>query len=109
MTHPEIAEKRLSPIWIWLTVLFVVSTVSIENAYTRDTLKRRLAPGERIEKVWPLRRSFGWHDLLITVEEDKRFERRLAGHIENGRDSVSDPAFGWHGRRHVVSKADDND
>lgn len=86
-----------------------VSTVSIENAYTRDTLKRRLAPGERIEKVWPLRRSFGWHDLLITVEEDKRFERRLAGHIENGRDSVSDPAFGWHGRRHVVSKADDND
>ncbi len=80
-----------------------VSTVTIVNAYTRDTARRRLSPGERFEKSWPLRGSSGWYDLLITVEEDASFERRLAGHIETGKDSVSDPAFGWNGGEQVAS------
>ena len=34
-------------------------------------------------------------DLTITVEGDAGFEYRLAGHVETGKDSVSDPAMGW--------------
>ncbi|MBL1258457.1 phosphocholine-specific phospholipase C [Methylocystis sp. Sn-Cys] len=78
-------------------------TVTIFNAYTGHTAKRRLSPGERFEKSWPLEASFGWYDLLITIDEDKSFERRLAGHIENGKDSVSDPAFGSNGGKRVKS------
>jgi phospholipase C len=46
------------------------------------------------------RRSFslgptrGWYDLTVTCEEDPAFLRRLAGRIETGRDSITDPAMG---------------
>jgi len=36
----------------------------------------------------------GWYDLAITVEGDTHFEYRVAGHLENGEDSSSDPLMG---------------
>jgi phospholipase C len=33
-------------------------------------------------------------DLSVVTDADPGFLRRLAGHLESGRDSVSDPAFG---------------
>ncbi|MCW2641540.1 MAG: non-hemolytic phospholipase [Dactylosporangium sp.] len=36
----------------------------------------------------------GWYDITVTSSEDARFVRGLAGHVENGRPSVSDPALG---------------
>jgi hypothetical protein len=30
------------------------------------------------------------------VQDDEAFEYRLAGHVETGRDSMSDPALGGH-------------
>jgi phospholipase C len=33
----------------------------------------------------------------VTVESNLTFERRLAGHVETGRDSMSDPAIGAPG------------
>jgi phospholipase C len=53
-----------------------------------------LPRGRAIEKRWPLKSSFGWYDLSVTTDADPSFLQRLAGHLENGRDSVSDPAFG---------------
>ena len=41
-----------------------------------------------------LRNSFGWYDLTVTVNSDSNALWRLAGHVETGRDSVSDPALG---------------
>ena len=38
--------------------------------------------------------SFGWYDVILKVTEDSTFEWRLAGHVETGRDSYSDPALG---------------
>ena len=38
--------------------------------------------------------SFGWYDLTLEVESDPTFRQRLAGHVETGQDSVSDPALG---------------
>lgn len=34
-----------------------------------------------------------WYDLTVTAEGDKAFLRRFAGHVENGRPGVSDPAI----------------
>ena len=35
----------------------------------------------------------GWYDLSVTSDQDDAFLRRLAGHVETGRPSTSDPAI----------------
>jgi phospholipase C len=70
------------------------ATVRIDNRYTGSRVTHVLAPGESIERNWSVARFYGWYDLTITVDEDPGFERRLAGHLETGHDSVSDPAMG---------------
>ena len=60
--------------------------------------------GQRIVKLGPagsrladtsvtlaLAANFGWYDLRIRVNNAPYFEQRYAGHIENGRESFSDP------------------
>jgi phospholipase C len=41
-----------------------------------------------------LSQFYGWYDLIITVAGDPNFNYRLAGHVETGADSISDPALG---------------
>jgi phospholipase C len=53
-----------------------------------------LRPGESDTKSWSLAPMRGWYDLVITVDGDAQFEHRLSGHLENGDDSISDPAMG---------------
>ncbi|WP_118181063.1 phosphocholine-specific phospholipase C [Paraburkholderia phosphatilytica] len=52
-----------------------------------------LLPEQRIEDYWDLRGSYGWYDISITDSADASFVRRLAGRVETGRDSMSDPAI----------------
>jgi phospholipase C len=56
-----------------------------------------LRPQERLTRHWDLDASFGWYDFTLEVEGDASFLQRLAGHVETGRDSVSDPALGAAG------------
>ncbi len=70
------------------------NTVRIFDAYTNQTLVRSLRAGETMTWQWPLRASFGWYDFTLGVDSDPGFEQRLAGHVETGRDSMSDPAIG---------------
>jgi phospholipase C len=35
--------------------------------------------------------SYGWYDLKVTSDADSTFVRRVAGHVETGRPSMSDP------------------
>jgi len=72
--------------------------VTITNAYGGETVTRALRSGQSFHKRWSLRPSFGWYDLAIEVDTDPGFLRRLAGHVENGQDSASDPAIGAAGR-----------
>jgi phospholipase C len=51
-------------------------------------------PGATPSRYWSLESSFGWYDFTIDVESDPGFGRRLAGHVETGHDSMSDPAIG---------------
>lgn len=70
------------------------SSARIIDAYTKQTVVHSLAPGQTL--VWhrSLVNSFGWYDLTIQVDSDSTFKRQLASHVENGHDSMSDPALG---------------
>lgn len=71
-----------------------VARASVLSAYTSRNTDVVLGPGESESKRWPLRRAYGWYDLIITVAGDTLFEYRFAGHAENGEDSISDPIMG---------------
>jgi len=73
--------------------------VTVANAYGKAAAAEQvLQPGAAFETRWLLKSSFGWYDLSVVTDADQRFLRRLAGHLENGRASVSDPALGTTAR-----------
>jgi len=53
-----------------------------------------LAAGEAVSLAWDLTRSAGWYDLTVRDNGDPAYTRRLAGRIETGAPSTSDPAMG---------------
>jgi phospholipase C len=69
-------------------------TLRILDAYTKQTLARFLEPGQSLTWRGSLEATFGWYDLTVAVDGDATFERRLAGHVETGTDSMTDPAIG---------------
>jgi phospholipase C len=69
--------------------------ITVDNAYGDDgPVTRRLRSGQSDRQRWNLKKTFGWYDLSVVADTDPGFLRRLAGHLEDGRDSVSDPALG---------------
>jgi phospholipase C len=53
-----------------------------------------LNPGASVMDDWDLSASHNWYDFIITCAEAPSFQRRLAGHCENGKPSISDPLLG---------------
>ncbi|MCH0570212.1 phospholipase C, phosphocholine-specific [Streptomyces sp. MUM 136J] len=49
--------------------------------------------GTAVRQVIDLTASRRWYDLTVTADGDAAFLRRFAGHVENGRAGVSDPAI----------------
>lgn len=70
------------------------ATVTLLDAYTGERIHRVLPPNGHADFPLSLGQFQGWYDLVVTVAEDPSFERRLAGHLETGRESISDPALG---------------
>jgi phospholipase C len=68
--------------------------VSVLDAYTGKVSGQFLQPNGRFAGQLALDQFFGWYDLVITVAGDPSFNYRLAGHVETGQDSISDPAMG---------------
>ena len=76
-----------------------IDAVPIEvtpSAYGAVLKPRRLhlAPGAKASRTWKLGSSGGWYDFTILASTLPRWERRFAGRVETGRDTVSDPAMG---------------
>lgn len=69
-------------------------TVKIVNRYGGEDAERRLAPRESWTRRVPLRGQMGWYDIAITVDDDPGLRAVLAGHVENGDDSIADPRLG---------------
>jgi phospholipase C len=70
------------------------SNVRILNVYTKKTIHRSVDPGETAREHAPVEGTFGWYDFVVEIDGDAAFQRRLAGHVETGDDSMSDPAIG---------------
>jgi phospholipase C len=68
--------------------------VQIRDTYTEDTRHAALQAGGNRAEYWPLESSFGWYDFVIEVESEPDFQQRIAGHIETGKHSMTDPAIG---------------
>ncbi len=67
--------------------------VTIVEAYTGATVKRTIQAHDAYEKFFGLKKSSGWYDLRVTTATDSAFECQLAGHLETGKDSITDPAI----------------
>jgi phospholipase C len=70
-----------------------VDKVRVVDAYTGKTVTHTLRPGEALSEFWRLESTFGWYNFTVTVDSDSSFQQQLAGHLETGRDSVTDPAI----------------
>ncbi|MFF8774279.1 phosphocholine-specific phospholipase C [Kitasatospora sp. NPDC015120] len=68
--------------------------LTLHDAYRDQDDTVELAAGEQILHRLDCRDSHRWYDATITSDLDPAFRRRLAGHVETGRPSTSDPAFG---------------
>ncbi|OLL30491.1 phospholipase C, phosphocholine-specific [Burkholderia sp. SRS-W-2-2016] len=68
---------------------------TIVNAYDpKHPIRHTVRGGDHDGLYLDLRNAHGWYDLAITVDTDPAFARRLAGHVETGNSSMSDPALG---------------
>jgi phospholipase C len=75
-----------------------LSTVTVASQYRdRRNSVRKLTQGQAFTVSLDLERTFGWYDLTVTADGDPGFLRRLAGHVETGEDSFTDPAIGTSG------------
>ena len=68
--------------------------VNVMDAYTGNSVQQLLQPGESFGNELSLNKFHGWYDLIVTVAEDATLNYRLAGHVETGSDSFTDPALG---------------
>jgi phospholipase C len=71
----------------------VSATVSLLNVYTGHTSTHDLKAGATLNHQADLEDTFGWYDLVVTVASDSSFQQHFAGHVETGRDSITDPAI----------------
>ncbi|WP_035059381.1 phosphocholine-specific phospholipase C [Andreprevotia chitinilytica] len=63
-----------------------------DQAYGQGSRQYTIPVGGTQEDYWDLSCAACWYDLLVTVSTLGGFQRRLAGHVENGLASTSDPA-----------------
>jgi phospholipase C len=66
----------------------------VTDAYTGQSMVRVIAPGKSASADWQLKGTSGWYDLTVSVDADHGFQRRLAGHLETGKASITDPFIG---------------
>ncbi len=66
-------------------------TIAIKDRYTAKTTSLRVGASAR--KTWDhaLGRTRGWYDVTLTVSGATGFEIQYAGHLENGKESITDP------------------
>ena len=67
--------------------------ITVNDNYSGKSQKHRLQHGQKVETLVRLEHNSGWYDLTVTADTDAGFKWQLAGHVENGRTSTSDPAM----------------
>ncbi|MET8167978.1 phosphocholine-specific phospholipase C [Streptomyces sp. NPDC005329] len=67
--------------------------LKVADGYGGRPTTVKLRPGGSLKRTLDLRASRRWYDVTVTSGADPAFLRRFAGHVENGRPGVSDPAI----------------
>ncbi|WP_259014613.1 phosphocholine-specific phospholipase C [Emticicia fluvialis] len=72
-------------------------TVTIEvvdQSYKRGNHSKTVAAGAGATIVLDLAKNHNWYDFSVKIKGNTSFEKRYAGHVENGKASFTDPAMG---------------
>jgi phospholipase C len=88
---PEILLSALS---LDIVNLAGESQVSVTDVYTNNKTTHKLHPGQPLNQRFNLTKTSGWYDFIVEVDSDPTFQQRIAGHLETGQDSITDPAIG---------------
>ena len=65
-----------------------------DHAYKNNPVSKKIGPAAEETIVLNLGKSFGWYDFSVGIKENPSFTKRYAGHVETGKESVSDPFMG---------------
>jgi phospholipase C len=68
--------------------------LAMEDYLHAKPRRRVVGAGAEVVETIDLRPSRHWYDVSVTCAQVPGFERRFAGHGEDGRPSISDPALG---------------
>ncbi|WP_348263619.1 phospholipase C, phosphocholine-specific [Telmatobacter sp. DSM 110680] len=69
-------------------------TVRVTDAYTGEVHTHTLEVGTETHWNRPVHQSFGWYDFIVEVASDSSLRYELAGHVETGQESRTDPGIG---------------
>ena len=65
-----------------------------DNAYGRAATSHVVAAGQQQTVRVSVAGSYGWYDLSVSCDFDTQYLRRMAGRVENGSASRTDPVLG---------------
>ncbi|MBX3256587.1 MAG: phospholipase C, phosphocholine-specific [Chitinophagaceae bacterium] len=66
----------------------------IDNAYKNKPVKRTIARSSTANIILNTGKSKGWYDFTVKVSGAEDFEKRFAGRVETGKESITDPYMG---------------
>jgi phospholipase C len=69
-------------------------TIRLTDVYSGEVQTGDVAAGEHGERTFHLHKTHGWYDFIVEVEQDASFRYQIAGHVETGEESMTDPAIG---------------
>lgn len=92
----EVADKRAEGLRLQLRNASSHSvSLSVADAYHKQpTRTYQLRANAHVSVTVGIDSTNNWYDVSVTSAQDPAFLRRLAGHVETGRPSTSDPALG---------------
>jgi phospholipase C len=67
--------------------------LSVLEVYSGRSIHLELQSRQSSGRTYELHPSFGWYDFVVTVGSDSTFRYQLAGHVETGEESHTDPAI----------------
>ena len=95
-TGPDITAAPAGPnlILTFASTSHATVQLTIAEAYSGRSFPISVRPGRPESVLIPSVLSKGWYDITVTAHGDAAYLRRLAGHLETGAPSISDPALG---------------
>jgi phospholipase C len=82
-------KPNAGDLWIMLRNTGTTKLTFDLKALAYGSRRRTITVGPSQTQRIRWRARHGWYDIQVTVAQDKEFRRRLMGHLENGRNSVS--------------------